>query len=261
MPPRHSRQALTRGGFGPFGPVRDLAVVIPTLDEAADIGPCLASVRHGSGPVVQVIVADADSTDQTRDIARAMGATVLHAPLGRGRQICKGVEVAAADAVLVLHADCRLDPGMAQRVVDNLNQRPDAAGGAMGMRFDSASLGARCVAVLNALRTRLTGISFGDQGQFFRREALAHVGGFPDMLLMEDVECALRLGRAGARLYLPTGITASHRGWEQRGLGRGMSLVLRLFTRYLVERRLGRHDPSGRRYYERYYGGGAANRR
>jgi len=50
-----------------------ITVVIPTLDEAARIEACIASVRWAG----EVIVADGGSTDATVGLARAAGATVL----------------------------------------------------------------------------------------------------------------------------------------------------------------------------------------
>ena len=55
---------------------------------------------------------------------------------------------------------------------------------------------------LNELRTVFLGLSFGDQGQFFRRAAIIAEGGFPKLPLMEDVELSLRLRAAGPVLYL-----------------------------------------------------------
>ena len=47
------------------------------------------------------------------------------------------------------------------------------------MCFKGGSLGLRAVAFLNNWRARWCGISFGDQGQFFRSDALNMMGGFP----------------------------------------------------------------------------------
>ena len=110
------------------------------------------------------------------------------------------------------------------------------------------------IAALNALRAGAFGLSFGDQGQFFRRQALAGQGGFPDMALMEDVELALRLREAGETAYLGGGLVVSDRRWAGRGFWRNAARVLTLFAAYLAGRRLGLGDPTGRRQYRRYYG-------
>ena len=250
--------SLWRGGSllpARFAPPRSLAVVIPVRDEAANLAGCISSVRE-AGAVAEIVVADGGSRDATRELAAEHGATVVQSPPGRGVQIAAGVAACRADAVLVLHADCRLAAGAADRVLSALAAAPDAAGGALAMRFPGRFLGAGpgLVSGLNSLRARLTGISFGDQAQFFRREALDRAGGFPAMALMEDVELCLRLRAQGRMLLLPPGVEASDRRWQGRGFARAFASVVLLFGRYLLERRLGLSDPTGRRYYRAYYG-------
>lgn len=230
---------------------RSLAVVIPVRDEAAGLPACLESVRR-AGAVAEVVVADGGSRDATRELAAELGATVVQSPPGRGMQVVAGVAACRADAVLVLHADCRLAKGAADRALAALAAAPDAAGGAFAMRFAGAGPG--LVSGLNTLRARLTGISFGDQAQFFRREALDRAGGFPAMALMEDVELCLRLRAEGRMLLLPPGVEASDRRWRGQGYLRAFTSVVLLFGRYLLERRLGLADTTGRRYYRAYYG-------
>ncbi len=87
-----------------------IKVVIPTLDEAARIEACLASV----GWAGEVIVADGGSTDATVELARATGATVLEQC---GPTIAAQRNLAIARAaypwVLALDADEVVSPELA----------------------------------------------------------------------------------------------------------------------------------------------------
>jgi len=87
-----------------------ITVVIPTLDEAARIEACLASV----GWAGEVIVADGGSTDATVELARAAGATVLEQC---GPTIAAQRNLAIARAaypwVLALDADEVVSPELA----------------------------------------------------------------------------------------------------------------------------------------------------
>ncbi|WP_428559434.1 MAG: glycosyltransferase [Solidesulfovibrio sp. DCME] len=237
-------------------PVAGLSVVVPTRDEAARLGTCLAALEPArrAGQVGEVIVADGGSQDATALVALAHGARLLAAGGGRGGQIAAGVAACRGEAVLVLHADCVCRAEVPGRVLAALDAGPELAGGAVGMRFAAGGAGLRLVAGLNALRARATGISFGDQGQFFRRQALEAVGGMPEMALMEDVELALRLRQAGETALCGGGLTVSPRRWEGRGFAAQVGGVLRLFCAYLAGRRLGLADATGRRYFLRYYG-------
>jgi len=234
-----------------FAPVRTASVVVPARNEAAGIGRCLDSLR-GIG-FLDVVVADGGSTDDTATLARAHGATVVSAAGGRGGQIAAGLAVCRGDALLVLHADAVLAAAVPARIVRALNACPWAGGGVVGMRFDAPGAGLGVLTALNALRARTTGIGFGDQGQFFRREAVAAAGGFPDMALMEDVELSLRLRSVSETLYLGGGATVSGRRWAGAGFGGKAAGVVGLFLQYLAARRLGLADPTGWRYFRRYY--------
>jgi GT2 family glycosyltransferase len=99
----------------------------------------------------------------------------------------------------------------------------------------------------------VTGIAFGDQAQFVRAEALRRIGGVPALMLMEDVELSLRLKRIGRTIYLKRGVAVSGRRWQRGSSRRNFLMVVGLFFRYLLKRRLGL-NPDERRYYREYYG-------
>ena len=77
-------------------------------------------------------------------------------------------------------------------MVAELNAFSSVAGGAFAMNFIGTSIKLKIISLLNNNRAGWFGISFGDQGQFFRLAALKDIGGFPAMMLMENVEFSLR---------------------------------------------------------------------
>jgi hypothetical protein len=121
------------------------------------------------------------------------------------------------------------------------------------MAFEGGGIATRWIAWLNNLRAMVTGIAFGDQAQFVRAEALRRIGGVPALMLMEDVELSLRLKRIGRAVYLKRGVTVSGRRWQNGSFMRNFLMVVGLFFRYLLKRRLGL-NPDERRYYRKYYG-------
>jgi glycosyltransferase involved in cell wall biosynthesis len=87
-----------------------VSVVIPALDEEESIGQVLAEIPRDL--VKEIIVVDADSTDDTVSVARAAGARVIHEPRrGYGRACASGVEASDGDVVVFLDADGADDPG------------------------------------------------------------------------------------------------------------------------------------------------------
>lgn len=83
-----------------------LTVVLPTLNEAGNIGPLIASLREWLGETVaEVLVIDGDSSDGTREEAIAQGARVLVDRTGYAAALALGFKQAASVWVLVLDAD------------------------------------------------------------------------------------------------------------------------------------------------------------
>ena len=229
-----------------------ISAIIPTLNESGSLFRCLESLQNRTA-LNEIIVADGGSIDGTPSLAAKLGAQVVESPKGRGLQIRKGVESASGDVIVILHADCAAQKGVFTRILKNLEFDPYTVGGAVGMQFERSNPKTMVIAFLNNLRTFLTGISFGDQAQFFRTEALAASGGFPAMMLMEDVELSLRLKEVGRLVFLPNGILVSGRRWIGNGFTGNLMTVFHLFPRYLIERRFCRRNTQKRNYYDIYY--------
>jgi rSAM/selenodomain-associated transferase 2 len=235
-----------------FQPVSKLSIVIPTLNESENIGPCLQAI-HNQESVHEVILVDGGSKDNTKQIAKSYEAQIIDSKRGRGHQIKAGVDHSQADVILILHADCVLREGITAKVINVLRKNPQYTGGAVGMSYFHSSLSNRFIAFLNNARCSLAGISFGDQAQFFRREALPLIGGFPDMMLMEDLELSMRLKEIGPLCFIPKGVISSGRRWKELGFWPNVKRVLSLSMSYLVRRRLRIGASGGIDWYESYY--------
>lgn len=85
-----------------------LSIIIPTLNEEKYLPQLLESIKKQSFRDYEIIVADANSKDRTREIAKEYGCKVVEGGLpARGRN--KGVDVATGDLFLFIDADVTLD--------------------------------------------------------------------------------------------------------------------------------------------------------
>lgn len=83
-----------------------LTVVLPTLNEAGNIGPLIAELHDALGNAcASVIVVDGQSSDGTPEQATQAGAAVLQDNNGYASSLLTGLRAAATDWVLVLDAD------------------------------------------------------------------------------------------------------------------------------------------------------------
>jgi rSAM/selenodomain-associated transferase 2 len=226
-----------------------LTVIIPALDEAAGIGDTIARLDAARARGTEVIVVDGGSADATVAIAAAAGVRTARSGRGRATQMNAGAAVASGDTLLFLHADTLAPEDLDLQIAAALASGSHAWG-----RFDVRILGrSRMLRVVGAamnLRSRLTGISTGDQGLFVRRSVFRHVGGFPDVPLMEDVELCRRLGRISRPACLRVRLHTSGRRWETSGVWRTIILMWRLRLAYFLgappERLAQRYRDAGR---------------
>ncbi|MCF3101754.1 glycosyltransferase family 2 protein [Streptomyces roseoverticillatus] len=185
-------------------------VVLPCLDEAAALPRVLARVPAGW----RAIVVDNGSRDGSADLARSLGATVVHeARRGFGAACHAGLAAAEADLVCFCDCDASLDPGLlpglaaAVRAGDAdlvLGRRRPQGRGAWPLH---ARLGN--VALAHMLHRR-TGLRLHDLGpmRVARREALLGLG-LTDRRSGYPLEMVVRAADAGWRVtetdvpYLP----------------------------------------------------------
>lgn len=199
-----------------------VSVVIPTLDAAERLGPCVAALGEGlmAGVVRELVIADGGSADGIAALAEALGARLLTAPRGRGAQLAAGARAAEGAWLLFLHADTVLAPGWAAVVEAHIRARPGQAG-YFALSFDRGGLMPRLVAGWANLRSRLFGLPYGDQGLLVSRAVYDAAGGYPEIPLMEDVALARRLGRRRLTRLAGEAVTSAQRyaaeGWLRRG--------------------------------------------
>ncbi len=194
-----------------------ISVVIPTLEEAARIGARLDELAVIEG-IHEVIVADGGSRDGTAAIARARPAVrVLEAPRGRASQQNAGAAAATGDVLLFLHADVALPRDAAAHVAAALSGPRVVAGAFRTWTVDDAG-GSRLGPLLHLadVRSRYSGLPYGDQAIFVRAEAFRRVGGFPDQPLMEDLELSRRLRRIGRIRVVRASVRVSGRRFVAR---------------------------------------------
>jgi len=181
-----------------------------------------------------VILVDGGSDDATTQVAaRFSRVRLLTSPRGRARQMNAGAHASRGDVLLFLHADTWLPDGALGAVTTALEDSR-VVGGRFDIRFDSPRAVFRMIAFFMNLRSRMSGISTGDQAIFVRRQVFEAMGGYPDMPLMEDVELSRRLKRRGRLAALPCRVTTSSRKWEREGALRTMALMWALRFLYMA---------------------------
>jgi len=195
-----------------------VSVIIPVLDEQAQIGACLEHLRRqGDAVACEIIVVDGDAWGGTIGLIRDRQVVCVTSPRGRGRQMNAGAAVARGEILLFLHADTRLPAGALEKI-DSVMATGSCVGGAFDLGIDSDRWILRYIARRASFRSRLSRIPYGDQALFIDRAYFERLGGFAAIPLMEDVDLMRRLKRAGGRIHIfRDRVLTSPRRWEAEG--------------------------------------------
>ncbi|MGF1615378.1 MAG: TIGR04283 family arsenosugar biosynthesis glycosyltransferase [Gammaproteobacteria bacterium] len=201
-----------------------LSIVIPVLNDAAVLKSYLSLMQSLRRAGHEIVLVDGGSCDGTQDVARPLVDTVLSARRGRAYQMNAGAAIARGDVLVFVHADTRLPDDAAQQVCAAMRGR-SAVWGRFDVRLSGRRWWARMIEWSMNWRSRVTGIATGDQAVFVRRCAFLRLGGFPELLLMEDIAMSRRLKRMARPVCLKARVTTSSRRWETHGWLRTMLLM------------------------------------
>ncbi|MCX7067916.1 MAG: TIGR04283 family arsenosugar biosynthesis glycosyltransferase [Methylococcales bacterium] len=190
------------------------SIIIPALNEEQGIKDCLLALQHYRDQA-EIILVDGGSHDQTLSIATPLVDKVLKSEKGRARQMNVGANSATGDVLIFLHADTYL-PDKALTLIS------EGIGEAVWGRFDICLTGAHWMLAVIAQfmnwRSRLTGISTGDQVIFVTKAAFNTVNGYPTIALMEDISLCHALKKLSPSLCLHAKVHSSARRWQEFGV-------------------------------------------
>lgn len=187
-----------------------ISVIIPTVNEVAIIQSRISFIReHGGSAVVEVIVCDGDSDDETVMHAEKAGAKIIRcADRNRALQMNAGASKAKGDILYFVHADTLLNINFVSDILDAVTKGFDS--GCYRYVFDSEKLMLR----INAWFTQfdLMFCRGGDQTLFVKKEVFKALNGFDEsFVIMEDYEFLKRLRKQASFLIIPKYVTVSAR--------------------------------------------------
>jgi len=202
-----------------------LAIVVPVFNEEAVLPELITNLQQIDAD--ELIVVDGGSTDHTCRLLAGSPIRWISSSPGRAAQMNAGSQECKSDILLFIHSDTIIDSShllaVKQAMQDEL-----VVGGRFDVRLSGDGLPFRVIAYFINLRSRLSGISTGDQCQFVRRSVFEHMGGFPEQALMEDIEFSKRLKRYGKLACLRQKVVTSSRRWERYGVMRTVWLMWKL---------------------------------
>ena len=260
---RRTRKAGVRPGVGTSG--NTVTVMIPAHNEATTIAATIDAVAALRGPVVQVIVAENGSSDDTVAVAEAAAARHPHlrwdvrelGPVGKAGALNACLPDVLGDIVILLDADTLLDPDFALAVLPHFDTTDvGAVAGNVKVGNRRLLLGrlqafeyVTSLAVERRAQAYLGVVSVvpGAAGAF-RTDALLRAGGWPARTMTEDADLTVELLAAGWQIpYESTAIswteapaTAAEVLRQRRRWSYGTTQVTELNRRRMLDHAYGR---------------------
>jgi len=197
-----------------------LSIVIPTKNEEKYLPVLLESIKKQSFSDYELIVADNDSPDKTREIAESYGAKVVRGGMpAAGRN--SGAAVASGDIVLFLDADTEMpDADFLKDALEEFDRRELAIGVPMavtdGNVLDKVFFHDWNFFVASSQHVKPLA---GGWCIFVRKKLHDQIGGFDETIMLgEDSDYAQRAAKLGKfRLMLDARIKASPRRLKKEG--------------------------------------------
>jgi glycosyltransferase involved in cell wall biosynthesis len=211
-----------------------ISFIVPAHNEEALIVRTIQAIHHSAratGDEYEIIVVDDASTDQTAELARANGAsvvTVAHRQIARTRN--SGGHAARGDRLFFIDADTLAHPAAVQAALRVMDK--GAVGGGALVKIEPPSpLYIRVLLLFALIPAKLAGFC-GGAFMFCTCDAFLKSGGFDErMFWAEEGSFALRLKRLGRFTVIWQRVLTSGRrlqtvsgkqGWSfLRGLFRG----------------------------------------
>jgi rSAM/selenodomain-associated transferase 2 len=211
--------------------IHELAIIIPTFNEASTILRLLGALDRQQNIHLQVIIVDGGSKDNTLAVAEdfsnksKLDYQFVSADRGRAKQLNQGANIATSEELLFLHADSELsNPYLLANALAHLKARRQAIdhiAGHFGLHFQREHTNHAQAYYFFESKARLNRLDTinGDQGFMLSKCFFEALGGFDESLdYMEDARLARKIFAVGQWVTLPGSLTTSARRFEIEGL-------------------------------------------
>ncbi|UCF13730.1 MAG: TIGR04283 family arsenosugar biosynthesis glycosyltransferase [Thermoplasmatales archaeon] len=198
-----------------------ISIITPVLNESPNIRPFLEHLNTLSGDF-ELIFVDGGSTDNTvKEINKykkkfIKNLTLLKSFKGRGKQMNKGASVAKGKIILFLHVDCTIQND-AILIIEKEMKNNKIIGGGMIQAFTFNDRFLKLVSNFGNLRSKMSQIFFGDTGIFISRDVFKKIGGYDELIFLEDVEFCRKAKKYGKLKQIDSIIYTSSRRYLKVG--------------------------------------------
>lgn len=197
-----------------------ISLIVPVLNGGENFRQCLQSVSKVADKLLEIIVIDDGSTDDSGRLAAEFGAKVITfpSPGGPARARNKGAEIAQGEILFFIDADVTLTGETIDRLITAFSDRPNLDA-LIGSYDDSPGASNFLSQYKNLFHHYTHQISSEEASTFWgacgavRKEVFWAVNGFDERYRypsVEDIELGYRLKQAGYQIKLDKTVQVKH---------------------------------------------------
>ena len=205
-----------------------ISIIIPVLNEEQSVKALLQQLQLYRQQGHEVIVVDGGSDDETVSISKPLADKVITSDAGRAKQMNNGVEESTNEVLWFLHADTSIPENVIETIQESLNKYD---WGRFNIKLSGSHFLFRIIEKMINIRSCLSGVATGDQGIFVKRKIFKSIGGYPEILLMEDVVLSKKLKTISQPICIKETLTTSSRRWKKNGIIK--TILLMWYLRFL----------------------------
>lgn len=171
-----------------------VSVIIPTFNSGKTLEGCLKSIRGQSYKNIEIIIVDAFSKDETRQIAQKFADKIFFLAKERSYARNFGAKQATGHFLFFVDSDMELTPNVVAECVNICTYKKADAVIIPEETFGEGFL-VECKKLEKKMRLKEF---YGEAPRFFKKEVFQSVGGYDNNLVTgEDFELAQRVYKAG----------------------------------------------------------------
>ncbi len=221
-----------------------ISIIIPTKNEESNIFKNLSHLQKlRKNNFCEIILVDGKSSDNTVRTASNLVNNILITKPDRASQQNIGASIARGNVLLFLHADTFLTE---QQLLDLQNIIKRKEWGFFKIKLDSKKIKYKFLSYLINLRSKIYNYGTGDQAIFIHKNTFDQIGGFPKLMIMEDIKICSILKKISNPLIIDDFVMTSPRRWEKYGF---IKTILKMrILRFLYK--IGVNTKILKRYYQ-----------
>jgi len=207
-----------------------LSIIVPVYNGGNAFAVCLKAIDQSSFRDWELIVVDDGSTDNSAAIAKRIEATLLQTGgrMGPGAARNLGAQVAQADYLCFIDADCEVHPDTLANLANTLKNYPEVD--AVFGSYDDKPKAPNFIAQYKNLLHHYTHQNGKEEASTFwagcgtvKRSAFLALGGFDVRRYprpsIEDIDLGYRIRHAGGKIHLAKQIQVKHhKAWQLNSL-------------------------------------------